>query len=135
MKNINRKNKKYSRRKYKREQKIKQDFNELNLDNDFYSFQKLFYYGLKCQKNVCWKRSVQIFKSKLFTTTGTLLKNLKNNILTRLNYDKFTIMERGKKRKIAAPRVYDRQVDKAVTQEILLPIYQKHMIYDNGASL
>lgn len=135
MKNINRKNKKYNRRKYKREQKIKQDYNELNLENDFYSFQKLFYYGLKCQKNVCWKRSVQIFKSKLFTTTGILLKNLKNNILTRLNYDKFTIMERGKKRKIAAPRVYDRQVDKAVTQEILLPIYQKHMIYDNGASL
>ena len=72
---------------------------------------------------------------KLFTTTGNLLANLKGNKLTRFDYDEFTITERGKKREIAAPRVYDRQVDKAVSKEILLPIYEKHMIYDNGASM
>ena len=83
----------------------------------------MFYYGLKCITGVSWKRSVQLFKSTLFSSTARNIKKFEENIHLRFPYDKFYLTERGKKRYISAPRVQDRQSDKFITKEILLPIY------------
>jgi len=47
----------------------------------------------------------------------------------------FWIHERGKLRHIESPDVRDRQVEKVITQDILLKGYKKYLLYNNGASL
>ena len=63
------------------------------------------------------------------------LKNeLENHTYKTLDGSEFTLNERGKIRNIDAPHITDRLVHKVISNEILLPIYTLHMIYDNGAS-
>lgn len=50
-------------------------------------------------------------------------------------YVHFILSERGKTRPIDAPRIQDRQIHKAFTQKVLLPLYLPSMIWNNGASL
>ena len=50
-------------------------------------------------------------------------------------YVHFLLTERGKIRPIDAPRIQDRQVEKAYTQDVLLALYLPSMIWNNGASL
>ena len=47
----------------------------------------------------------------------------------------FIINERGKIRNIQAPHIKDRLVHKILCNEIIIPIYTRHLIYDNGASM
>lgn len=135
MNSLERKEKRFQRCKEKRLNKRKLDYDSLRLQEKVRDFVLMFYYGLKCIMGVSWKRSVQLFKSSLFSSTARNIKKFTENKHLRFPYDKFYLMERGKKRHICAPRVYDRQSDKFITKEILLPIYIKHMVYDNGASL
>ena len=44
------------------------------------------------------------------------------------------ICERGKIRGIDAPHITDRQIHKVISKEVLEPLYDPSMIYDNGAS-
>ena len=46
----------------------------------------------------------------------------------------FSLCERGKVRPIDAPHITDRQVHKTLCNEVLVPLYNPSMIYDNGAS-
>lgn len=46
----------------------------------------------------------------------------------------FTLRERGKVRPIDAPHITDRQIHKTLCREVLIPLYNPSMIYDNGAS-
>lgn len=46
----------------------------------------------------------------------------------------FTLCERGKVRPIDAPHITDRQVHKTLCSEVLIPLYNPSMIFDNGAS-
>ena len=47
----------------------------------------------------------------------------------------FTLHERGKIRRITGEQIQDRIVKHALCDEILNPIMEKHLIYDNGASV
>lgn len=49
-------------------------------------------------------------------------------------YVHFTVCERGKIRGIDAPHITDRQIHKVISKEVLEPLYDPSMIYDNGAS-
>lgn len=128
-----RKAKRYQKEKARRNQQKQKWFNFLDLDNIF-SFSNLFVKGKQCLKGVCWKRSVQLFKISLFSITAFLKQRIDLRVICREKYDKFSIIERRKKRNIAAPRIRDRQIDKALTQDILMPIYTHYMVYDNRAS-
>ena len=46
----------------------------------------------------------------------------------------FILHERGKVRPIDAPHITDRQLQKAVSKEVLVPLYTPGLIYDNYAS-
>ena len=39
-----------------------------------------------------------------------------------------------KVRVIDAPHIKDRLINKVISNEILIPLYEPHLIYDNGAS-
>ena len=129
-----RKEKRYLRRKQKRLDKITQRSNKyVDIDKAF-CFHKVMYYSDKCCNGVKWKKSTINIMQHQFTIISNTCHNIKNNTYKVAKTFKFQINERGKIRDIDAPHINDRLVHKVLSNEILLPIYEPHIIYDNGAS-
>ncbi len=99
------------------------------------SYNELFKAGKKCCNGVRWKHSVQRFEAHLFSGTAIRHKQVISGVFQFDKYVHFPLNERGKTRQIDAPRIQDRQVQKAYTKNVLLPLYQPSMIWNNGASL
>lgn len=129
-----RKEKRYLRRKEKRLNKIIERSNRYASINEAFCFHKVMFYSDKCCNGVRWKKSTINFELHQFTIISTVCHNIKNNTYKVGNTYKFQINERGKVRNIDAPHIKDRLVHKVLSNEIILPIYQPHLIYDNGAS-
>ena len=70
-----------------------------------------------------------------FAIIANTCYSIKNNCYKVGKTYKFKINERGKVRDIDAPHINDRLVHKILCNEIIMPIYQPHLIYDNGASI
>lgn len=60
------------------------------------------------------------------------LENMEYEFLPTTN---FTLHERGKLRRITGEQVQDRIVKHALCDEVLNPLIEPHLIYDNGASV
>lgn len=135
MNSFERHEKRYLRRKAKRDKKVL-DRSKYYADlNRSFCFSKVMYYADKCCRGVGYKKSTQKFKIHLFTIIATTCRNIKTgNYIVHDTY-KFKINERGKIRNIDAPFICDRLVHKVISNEIILPIYSTHLIYDNGASM
>lgn len=134
MKSTQRREVRYQRRKEKRLlNKIKRCDTIGGIDGAF-TFGNMYKCGKECCNGVRWKHSVQNFELHLFSTTAKSLKDVKTDSWKSNDYFRFVLTERGKTRDIDAPKIVDRQVHKAITQNILLPLYMPCMIYNNGAS-
>lgn len=129
-----RKEKRYQRRKQKRENKIIERSNKYADIKTAFCFHKVMYYSNKCCNGVRWKTSTTNFRLHQFTIVATTCYHIKNDSYRVGKTFKFKINERGKIRKIDAPHIKDRLVHKVISNEILVPIYEPHLIYDNGAS-
>lgn len=125
----------YERRKAERDAKKAQHSADVGSLEDVFTFNNLFSAGKGCCKGVRWKNSTQRFEAHLFSGTAIRRKEILDGKWKPGKYNHFTIAERGKTRTIDAPRIQDRQIHKVYTQEVLLPLYQPSMIYNNGASL
>lgn len=123
------------RREQKRKQKHEERCKELGGAKDVFTYNRLFKAGQDCCKGVRWKQSVQNFEAHLFSRTAVCMRQLKSGNYKFKPYSHFTLCERGKERPIDAPSIQDRQPEKVFTQDVLLPLYQTSMIYNNGASL
>lgn len=88
----------------------------------------------KCCNNTRWKQSVQNFELHLLSGTAVRRRQLLDGKWIPKPYKHFMLSERGKTRSIDVPHVTDHQVEKVLTNEVLYPLYQPSMIYDNGAS-
>ncbi len=135
MNSLERKKNRYERRKNKRLEKIKKTSDAFaNLDYAF-CFHKAMYYGDKCCKGVGYKKSTQNFKLHEFTIISSVCRDIKTKNYKVGDTYNFIINERGKTRNIEAPHIKDRLVHKILANEILEPIYNSHLIYNNGASI
>lgn len=135
MNSLERKEQRYQRRKNKRLKKNQEDSDKYcNLDNIF-NFHKCLYYADRGCRAVGFKKSTQNFKLHLFTIVATTCRNIKNNTYKVSSTYRFKLNERGKIRIIDAPHIKDRLVHKILSNEVLIPIYSKHLIYDNGVNL
>ena len=130
-----RKEKRYLRRKNKREEIIELRSKKYADIDKVFTFSKVLKYADKCCNGVRWKKSTQVFQLHMFTNVACACYNIKNNNYKVGNTYQFTINERGKERLIDAPHVKDRLIHKVINNEILLPIYSPLLIYDNGASM
>lgn len=135
MNSIERREKRYQRRKQKRINKNIERSNKYGNIEYAFCFHKVMYYADKCCRNVGYKKSTQFFKLHMFTSIALCCNDIKNNCYTVNETYKFIINERGKVRNIDAPYIKDRLVHKVLSNEILAPIYNPHLIYDNGASM
>ncbi len=135
MTSLERKERRYKRSNDKRLKKLKETSEKYaDLDNAF-CFHKAMYYGDKCCNNVGYKKSTQNFKLHEFTIISNICKDIKTNNYKVGDTYNFIINERGKIRNIQAPHIKDRLVHKILCNEIIVPIYTRHLIYDNGASM
>lgn len=99
------------------------------------TYHDLYKHGKDCCSNVRWKLSVQNFERHMFSKTAINTRNIRNGTWRPGRCTSFILNERGKTRPIDAPVIMDRQVHKAYTKNVLLPLYLPDMIWNNGASL
>lgn len=125
----------YQRRKARREAKRRERCEAIGGIETALSYNELFKAGKRCCNGVRWKHSVQRFELHLFSGTAVRHKQVISGKFQFDKYVHFLLNERGKTRPIDAPRVQDRQVQKAYTKNVLLPLYRPSMIWNNGASL
>lgn len=124
----------FQRRRAKRQERKQARCDSLGPVNKVFSYRKMFFYGKKCCNGVRWKQSVQNFEAHLFSGTAKRRRNVLEQNWKPMKCTHFTLCERGKVRPIDAPHITDRQIQKVLTNEVLIPLYRPGMIYDNGAS-
>lgn len=124
----------YQRRKAKRQERKQARCDNLGPVDKVFSYRKMFYYGRKCCNGVRWKQSVQNFEGHLFSGTAKRRREVLDGTWKPKKCTHFTLRERGKVRPIDAPHITDRQIHKTLCNEVLVPLYNPCMIYDNGAS-
>ncbi len=124
----------YQRRRARRQARRQARCDALGPFDKVFSYRKMFRYGKKCCNGVRWKQSVQNFELHLFSGTARRRRRVLNKTWKPKKCVHFMLRERGKIRPIDAPHVTDRQVDKTLCNEVLIPLYGPSMIYDNGAS-
>ena len=79
MNSLERKQKRYERRKNRRLEKLKEISKEHANLNKAFCFSKAMYYGDKCCKGVGYKKSTQNFKIHEFTIISNICRNIKND--------------------------------------------------------
>ena len=90
---------------------------------------------LRAKRGSDWKPRVQQFEMNYLFELSQIQKGLE-----RMDYQfhppsKFLTSERGKIRLIKGEQIHDRIVKHSLCDEVLNPVMQKYLIYDNGASI
>lgn len=125
----------YQRRKQMREQKraakvgMYDDFNRVaNADNLCAAFKR-------AKRGVSWKESVQRYEASLLPNVLETKRKLLAGEDVRRGFVEFTVNERGKTRHIKSVHISERIVQKCLCEEVLSPLLERPLIYDNGASI
>ena len=122
----------YQRRRARRQEKRAARCAALGTIDQVFSYRKMFFYGRRCCNGVRWKQSVQNFENHLFSGTARRRREILSGTWKPGKCVHFTLCERGKVRPIDAPHITDRQVHKTLCSEVLIPLYNPSMIFDNG---
>lgn len=94
------------------------------------------YFAYKASiKNSKWKESSQRFAMNYLRHIFSLQEDLRNRTLKNGPTDEFCLSERGRVRQITSITIRDRIVRHVLCDDILLPKVEKHIIYDNAASI
>lgn len=97
-----------------------------------YDFETLYQSHKKCRRGKAGKYEVIQFEISLAEELYRLQKELKDKTYHIGSYYKFTIFD-PKKREIQALYYRDRIVQRTLCDNILIPLMEKHLIYDNSA--
>lgn len=89
----------------------------------------------KAMKGSDWKPQVQRFNMTYLLELSKMQRDLEYMEYEFLPTTNFTLHERGKLRRITGEQVQDRIVKHALCDEVLNPLIEPHLIYDNGASV
>ena len=123
----------YKRRKAKRDEAKRKRNEGHSFDEvtDFNNLRKAFY---SARKGVNWKASVQRYGSNVLKNSIDAQNRLRAGENISRGFIEFDIHERGKKRHITSVHISERVVQKSVCDYGIVPIIEKSLIYDNGAS-
>lgn len=90
----------------------------------------------KCKKSVGYKYSVQHYLAHGLFFIGQTINVIRSGKIPMVkNTDQVIIHERGHKRVITPIRIDDRVTQRVLCDFALVPLAEKKMIYDNGASV
>ena len=124
----------YQRRKKKREEKRKLKSMQCGSLEEVFSYENLYKAGKKCVRGVSWKASVQNYRRKMISNTYKLYKDVQNDKFKFSKPHVFWINERGKERKIQSQKIVERVLQRALCDNVIVPLYDNSFIYDNAAN-
>jgi hypothetical protein len=130
-----RKEKRYFRRKLKREIKRKEFLNQYNDFSLITDPNNLYQAFMKSKKGVSWKTSIQRYEINILRNIAKTIYKLENGIGVAHGFMEFDLKERGKVRHIKSIHISERTVQKCLCDQILVPVLSHFLIYDNGASV
>ena len=125
----------YKRRVAAREKKRKLLNDKYGNFDEMISFDALTDAFYLCKKTVAWKASTQKYERNLFKNVYMTREAIYAGENISRGFHHFTLNERGKTRFIRSVHISERVVQKAVNRNCLLPILERSLIHDNGASL
>lgn len=91
--------------------------------------------SIECTKQSRWKESTQRYIADMLIRNVQLQDDVQSGQYRVSPTIDFVINERGHIRKIEAPVVRDRNVQKSLMKNVLIPSLRPYIIYDNYASL
>lgn len=123
----------YQRRRAKREEaRLKRNEGyTFEAVTDFNNLRKAFY---SARKSVNWKASVQRYGHNVLAHSIEASDMLRSGRNITKGFIEFDINERGKKRHITSIHISERVVQKSLCDYGIVPVMEKSLIYDNGAS-
>jgi hypothetical protein len=125
----------YQRRFQKREEKRKRynarydDFAVMTDTNNMLEAARL------SRKSVRKKASVQKYTMNMMRNVTETRQKLENGEDVRQGFIEFTLSERGKTRDIRAMHMKERVAQRDLCDNILIPVLERSLVYDNGASM
>ena len=125
----------YQRRKAQREAKCKNLTDALGTFDDIFSYKNLYDAFALCKDGVRWKASIQSYEANLSINTYEIYEKLKLGKWKSRGFTKFMLSERGKMRQIQSVHISERCIQRTLCDKYLIPILQRSLIYDNGASM
>lgn len=125
----------YLRRKRLRDEKTNEFLKSLGSFDDVFTYDNLYESFKFCKRGVMWKDSIQRFQSNLPTNIANEYEKLHSRAWKTKGFTTFTIMERGKLRKIQSVTIGERCVQRTFCDHYLVPALSRGLIYDNGASM
>ena len=125
----------YQRRKQKRIDKKKVLQEQYGDFDKVFSFKNLYKAYGKCKQGVMWKSSTKKYKANLLRNTHELYTQLQNATYRSKGFYEFDIIERGKHRHIRSVHISERCVQRTLCDESIIPLLERSLIYDNGASM
>ena len=125
----------YQRRKAKRLEKKRKLQEQYGDFDKVFSFKNLYYAFSKCRKGVMWKSSTKRYKANLLRNTYDLYTQLHDGTYRSKGFYEFDIIERGKPRHIRSVHISERCVQRTLCDESIIPLLERSLIYDNGASM
>lgn len=87
------------------------------------------------RKSIRWKGSVQRYFMSWLRNIIELRQKLKAGQDVTMGFIEFDICERGKKRHIKSVHFKERVAQRSLSDNALVPVLSRSLIYDNGASL
>lgn len=135
MTSLERKERRYQRRKAAREQKKMERYQGCDNFEVVFSYDNLYKAYRECRKSVSWKASVQRYIATASLQLYQTHEELMNGTFRSKGFSEFDIMERGKLRHIQAVDMKERVVQRCLCDNCLVPVLSRSFIYDNGASL
>ena len=93
-------------------------------------FDMLNEYSIECTKQSRWKESTQRYIADMLIRNVQLQDDVLSGQYRVSPTIDFTINERGHIRKIEAPVVRDRNVQKSLMKNVLIPSLRPYIIYD-----
>lgn len=129
-----RKEARYQRRKAKREAKRKRVLEKYGNYYNVINRNALSQSAKEATKNVKYKASVKRFMLRRIINIATINRKLMYCQDIRKGFICFTLVERGKLRKIMSVHFSERVPQKSLNHNALVPVLTRSLIYDNGAS-
>lgn len=125
----------YQRRKMKRELSRMNSVEKYDDFNRVANADSLCAAFKRAKKGVAWKESVQRYEANLLVNVAETKRKLLAGEDVRRGFVEFDVNERGKMRHIKSVHISERIVQKCLCEEVLAPILERPLIYDNGASI
>lgn len=127
--------KRYQRRKAYRAEKKRKKYAANDQYENIISYRSLYNANRQSMKSVSWKASVQRYQMNLLRNIHDTHRDLAAGKNITKGFVEFNTLERGKVRHIRSVHYSERVVQRSTSDNSLVPMLSRSLIYDNGACI